>query len=318
MTKTIFKTLSVSIFIAAIFFQSNLAYAADPACTTSGGVITRDLVNSNISIDCTIRPEIQTISVRRLQLCWAKPTGPTTFAKAVVSNCSNTVFGSKTLAQQVTINEGSASPLSDITKPSANNYTWVYLELDPTIKLKSKAQWSGAMVGAAGGAGGDYCWSTNPTTLYMHGFNLGGGTFAAKCGATHNEDGSYDTTTFAMNSLTYDTFVTSAVIAQAETFLNIGPIYLYLVNSAGILIEGGGSGKTNITNGVSKIIAIWQQKVTVTAAGINKTTGLKINYLNSAAADPHSTIGEALNTVSAFVPNKFDMYISTTPATPYE
>ena len=56
----------------------------DPACTVNGTALTPAAANNR----CEFTPDTQKITFYRLDLCTSRPTGPTTSAQVVRTNCS--------------------------------------------------------------------------------------------------------------------------------------------------------------------------------------------------------------------------------------
>jgi hypothetical protein len=139
----------------------------------------------------------------------------------------------------------------------------------------------------------------------MHGFkaNSGSPTPAAECGPSENSTGHYDLTSIFVNSLTYDSFLTSNT--GSSSGYSSRPLSFYLIQSDGMLPS---SGTWNATNGITSVVIITEVSIDIT----DQTSSISLMWNNDNATDAQNEFGAALGTIAAFVPNKLD-YAVTSP-----
>ena len=116
---------------------SALTYADwNSACSTSAGITTPGATS------CGMQPTEQLVKVYKVAVCKDKPSAPTTTVAASFS-ASSTTTGCSTIYESVAgqeINFSVASKLSGATRAGVGVYTYLYMEIDPQIKIKGSVK----------------------------------------------------------------------------------------------------------------------------------------------------------------------------------
>uniref|UniRef100_UPI00260ABAF5 hypothetical protein n=1 Tax=Ramlibacter sp. TaxID=1917967 RepID=UPI00260ABAF5 len=111
--------------------------AAFPDCTVTGSGIT-----VTAGTDCNIQPDVQTVTVYKMALCTAKPSAPTAAAATSLSACS-TIFESTSATGSpvnIVLNTLASLPDGTVTKPANGTYYYLYVEVDPEVKIQATVQ----------------------------------------------------------------------------------------------------------------------------------------------------------------------------------
>ena len=104
----------------------------NPECTGNGGTITPAAANNN----CEFTPDSQKLTFFRLDLCSSRPTGPTTSAEIVRTNCST--FFKNDSGAETEVKKGIGTPIgtaSDYTALPFGNYTFGVVTMGSTFKF---------------------------------------------------------------------------------------------------------------------------------------------------------------------------------------
>ena len=104
----------------------------DPECTGNGGTITPAAANNR----CEFTPDAQKITFFRLDLCTSRPTGPTTSAQVVRTNCSTFFKNDSGAETEVVKGVGTAiGTPSDYTALPYGTYTFGIVTMGSTFKF---------------------------------------------------------------------------------------------------------------------------------------------------------------------------------------
>ena len=104
----------------------------DPECNGNGGTITPAAANNR----CEFTPDAQKITFYRLDLCTSRPTGPTTSAQVVRTNCST--FFKNDSGSETTVVKGTGTQIgtaADYTALPYGTYTFGIVTMGSTFKF---------------------------------------------------------------------------------------------------------------------------------------------------------------------------------------
>ena len=255
----------------------------DPACTVNGAALTPAAANNR----CEFTPDAQKITFFRLDLCTSRPTGPTTSAQVVRTNCSTFFKNDSGAETEVVKNVGtSIGAASDYTALPYGNYTFAIVTMGSTFKFTTSQLFDATMSDRTNSS--TTCVTKVSSLGTIYGFETRINS-AAKSNADCTAGAAAAETTIGVNTLTMDsdndcyhaiTFQGSSVNVDA-----------YLVESDLTLLNGVGAtdtdqiknGETGCTggadHGISRIIGVMPLATTIKITP--QTTGLQIKYNNT-------------------------------------
>ena len=255
----------------------------DPECTGNGGTITPAAANNR----CEFTPDTQKITFFRLDLCTSRPTGPTTSAQVVRTNCSTFFKNDNGAETQVVKNVGTAiGTASDYTALPYGNYTFAIVTMGSTFKFTTSQLFDATMSDRTNSS--TTCVTKVSSLGTIYGFENRINT-AAKSNVDCTASATAAETTIGVNTLTMDSDddCYHAVTFQG-TSVNVDA---YLVESDLTLLDGVGATDTDqIKNGVAgctggadhdiaRIIGVMPLAKTIKITP--QTTGLQIKYNNT-------------------------------------
>jgi len=255
----------------------------DPACTVNGAARTPAAANNR----CEFTPDSQKITFYRLDLCTSRPTGPTTSAQVVRTNCSTFFKNDNGAETQVVKNVGTAiGTASDYTALPYGNYTFAIVTMGSTFKFTTSQLFDATMSDRTNSS--TTCVTKVSSLGTIYGFENRINT-AAKSNVDCTASATAAETTIGVNTLTMDSDddCYHAVTFQG-TSVNVDT---YLVESDLTLLDGVGATDTDqIKNGVAgctggadhdiaRIIGVMPLATTIKITP--QTTGLQIKYNNT-------------------------------------
>ena len=286
-TRIFFTILFLS--LISITFYSTATNALDttsrndPACTINGAARTPAAADNR----CEFTPDTQKITFYRLDLCTSRPTGPTTSAQVVRTNCSTFFKNDSGAETEVVKNVGtSIGAASDYTALPYGNYTFAIVTMGSTFKFTTSQLFDATMSDRTNTS--TTCVTKVSSLGTIYGFETRINS-AAKSNADCTAGAAAAETTIGVNTLTMDsdndcyhaiTFQGSSVNVDA-----------YLVESDLTLLNGVGAtdtdqiknGETGCTggadHGISRIIGVMPLATTIKITP--QTTGLQIKYNNT-------------------------------------
>lgn len=286
-TRIFFTILFLS--LISITFYSTATNALDttsrndPACTINGAARTPAAADNR----CEFTPDTQKITFYRLDLCTSRPTGPTTSAQVVRTNCSTFFKNDSGAETEVVKNVGtSIGAASDYTALPYGNYTFAIVTMGSTFKFTTSQLFDATMSDRTNSS--TTCVTKVSSLGTIYGFETRINS-AAKSNADCTAGAAAAETTIGVNTLTMDsdndcyhaiTFQGSSVNVDA-----------YLVESDLTLLNGVGAtdtdqiknGETGCTggadHGISRIIGVMPLATTIKITP--QTTGLQIKYNNT-------------------------------------
>jgi hypothetical protein len=286
-TRIFFTILFLS--LISITFYSTATNALDttsrndPACTINGAARTPAAADNR----CEFTPDTQKITFFRLDLCTSRPTGPTTSAQVVRTNCSTFFKNDSGAETEVVKNVGtSIGAASDYTALPYGNYTFAIVTMGSTFKFTTSQLFDATMSDRTNSS--TTCVTKVSSLGTIYGFETRINS-AAKSNADCTAGAAAAETTIGVNTLTMDsdndcyhaiTFQGSSVNVDA-----------YLVESDLTLLNGVGAtdtdqiknGETGCTggadHGISRLIGVMPLATTIKITP--QTTGLQIKYNNT-------------------------------------
>ena len=286
-TRIFFTILFLS--LISITFYSTATNALDttsrndPACTINGAARTPAAADNR----CEFTPDTQKITFFRLDLCTSRPTGPTTSAQVVRTNCSTFFKNDSGAETEVVKNVGtSIGTASDYTALPYGNYTFAIVTMGSTFKFTTSQLFDATMSDRTNTS--TTCVTKVSSLGTIYGFETRINS-AAKSNADCTAGAAAAETTIGVNTLTMDsdndcyhaiTFQGSSVNVDA-----------YLVESDLTLLNWVGAtdtdqiknGETGCTggadHGISRIIGVMPLATTIKITP--QTTGLQIKYNNT-------------------------------------
>ena len=255
----------------------------DPECTGNGGTITPAAANNR----CEFTPDAQKLTFYRLDLCKSRPTGPTTSAQVVRTNCST--FFKNDSGAETTVVKGTGTQIGtakDYTALPYGSYTFAIVTMGSTFKFTTSQLFSATMSDRSNSS--TTCVTKVSSLGTIYGFENRINT-AAKSNVDCTSNATAAETTIGVNTLTMDgdDDCYHAVTFQG-THVNIDA---YLLESDLTLLDGvGGTDADQIKNGVagctggadhgiSRIIGVMPLAKAVKITP--QTTGLQIKYNNT-------------------------------------
>ena len=255
----------------------------DPECNGNGGTITPAAANNR----CEFTPDAQKITFYRLDLCTSRPTGPTTSAQVVRTNCST--FFKNDSGSETTVVKGTGTQIgtaADYTALPYGNYTFAIVTMGSTFKFTTSQLFDASMSDRSNTS--TTCVTKVSSLGTIYGFENRINT-AAKSNVDCTSGATAAETTIGVNTLTMDSDddCYHAVTFQG-TSVNIDA---YLVESDLTLLDGVGATDTDqIKNGVAgctggadhditRIIGVMPLAKTIKITP--QTSGLQIKYNNT-------------------------------------
>ena len=276
--------ISVTFYSTAINAQpQDTTSRTDPACTVNGAARTPAAANNR----CEFTPDSQKITFYRLDLCTSRPTGPTTSAQVVRTNCSTFFKNDNGAETQVVKNVGTAiGKASDYTALPYGNYTFAIVTMGSTFKFTTSQLFDATMSDRTNSS--TTCVTKVSSLGTIYGFENRINT-AAKSNVDCTASATAAETTIGVNTLTMDSDddCYHAVTFQG-TSVNVDA---YLVESDLTLLDGVGATDTDqIKNGVAgctggadhditRIIGVMPLAKTIKITP--QTSGLQIKYNNT-------------------------------------
>ena len=237
--------ISVTFYSTAINAQpQDTTSRTDPACTVNGAARTPAAANNR----CEFTPDSQKITFYRLDLCTSRPTGPTTSAQVVRTNCSTFFKNDNGAETQVVKNVGTAiGTASDYTALPYGNYTFAIVTMGSTFKFTTSQLFDATMSDRTNSS--TTCVTKVSSLGTIYGFENRINT-AAKSNVDCTASATAAETTIGVNTLTMDSDddCYHAVTFQG-TSVNVDA---YLLESDLTLLDGVGATDTDqIKNGVA-------------------------------------------------------------------
>ena len=276
--------ISVTFYSTAINAQpQDTTSRTDPACTVNGAARTPAAANNR----CEFTPDSQKITFYRLDLCTSRPTGPTTSAQVVRTNCST--FFKNDSGSETTVVKGTGTQIgtaADYTALPYGNYTFAIVTMGSTFKFTTSQLFDATMSDRSNTS--TTCVTKVSSLGTIYGFENRINT-AAKSNVDCTSGATAAETTIGVNTLTMDSDddCYHAVTFQG-TSVNIDA---YLVESDLTLLDGVGATDTDqIKNGIAgctggadhdiaRIIGVMPLATTMKITP--QTTGLQIKYNNT-------------------------------------
>ena len=286
-TRIFFTILFLS--LISITFYSTATNALDttsrndPACTINGAARTPAAADNR----CEFTPDTQKITFFRLDLCTSRPTGPTTSAQVVRTNCSTFFKNDSGAETEVVKNVGtSIGAASDYTALPYGNYTFAIVTMGSTFKFTTSQLFDATMSDRTNSS--TTCVTKVSSLGTIYGFETRINS-AAKSNADCTAGAAAAETTIGVNTLTMDSDndCYHAITFQG-TSVNVDA---YLLESDLTLLNGVGAtdtdqiknGETGCTggadHGISRIIGVMPLATTIKITP--QTTGLQIKYNNT-------------------------------------
>ena len=283
--------------------------AAFPDCTVTGSGIT-----VTAGTDCNIQPDVQTVTVYKMALCTAKPSAPTAAAATSLSACS-TIFESTSATGSpvnIVLNTLASLPNGTVTKPANGTYNYLYVEVDPEVKIQASVQFSSAMGDANGVTTGAYCWSKAETTYNFSNNFSGPFPAATECGASAPSGTSVGATSSLYNSLMDDSGIGSGT-GFTNSFVNLpttaggaSTLDAYVLDTNGKLLT---TQTVNSIGGAKRVVGI----MTLPSGGVtvtDATSSIVLGYNNSKGAQISTQSGVTPTRVTKFGNGPFDMTVT--------
>jgi hypothetical protein len=272
---SLFLALLIVLLISLTQTSNAVDVTRDEECSTTATKIT----NTYTTGACETQPTSQKIKFYNAYFCKSIPSAPTTAATTgyTAAGCVN-VFNNDA-GSEVSVQKGIGTPIAgNINFPANGNYSYVAIELSPTVKYTANIAFNTSTYCSSGTITGDtcsnnYCW-TNGSTFYQwdQGATRAGGTgsvdiqHGATCGTSA---GSATEIAITLNSIDLGTFLNNATFSGTGGSTNV-----YLLSSSNLLI---GTGSKNVSNDVAKILAIMPATLKVT----DESNDIKVNYNNT-------------------------------------
>lgn len=264
----IYKLLFGTILLTLLSTTS--AYAQ--YCTNTGSSSSAPISETS---DCLTQPDTQQVTFYKIALCTVAPTAPTTSVAIGTSTC-NTIFSSASgalasIQKNLTVNLNGT-----YTKPNAGTYQYLYMEIDPVMKIQKTAYFTGSRSNTDLSSSGTKCWSLVQTT---YAYSSGATPVSTTCGSN-----SASTTGLGLTSVVNNTLDGASGFVTSRTFSAMSPapssVVAYLVNSAYKTPTNPGA-NTPVTGG--RIVAYTQlsSPLVLNEKNASLVSGINIGYENS-------------------------------------
>ncbi len=294
-----------------LFFLAGSIDDVFPACSVTNGIVTAPDPGN----DCNIQPAVQTVTVYKMALCVAKPSAPTVLAAASLTGCSTIFESTSATGSPVDIdpNVVASLPNGTVTKPANGTYNYLYVELDPEVKIKASVRFASAIGDSNGFTTGAYCWSTGATT-YNFSNNLSGSMpQATACGSSAPGAGSVSATSSLYNSAFNDvlyppgTGFVYSFVNLPTTAGGLKTMDAYLINADGKIPNTQTVNTMGDVKRVSGILTLPAPGMTVSDA----TTKIVLGYNNSKGAQIATQAGPlSTRRLTKFGNGPFDMTVT--------
>ena len=256
----------------------------DPACTVNGAALTPAAANNR----CEFTPDAQKITFFRLDLCTSRPTGPTTSAQVVRTNCSTFFKNDSGAETEVVKNVGtSIGTASDYTALPYGTYTFGIVTMGSTFKFTTSQLFDATMSDRTNSS--TTCVTKVSSLGTIYGFENRINT-AAKSNVDCTASATAAETTIGVNTLTMESGTNDCYHAITFQGSSVN-VDAYLLESDLTLLNGVGATDTDqIKNGVAgctggadhdiaRIIGVMPLATTIKITP--QTTGLQIKYNNT-------------------------------------
>ena len=259
------------------------ASRTNPKCTVNGAAITPAAANNR----CEFTPDAQKMTFFRLDLCTSRPTGPTTSAQVVRTNCSTFFKNDSGAETEVIKGVGTAiGTASDYTALPYGTYTFGIVTFGSTFKFTTSQLFDATMSDRSNTSTTCVTKVSSLGTIYGFENRISN---AAKSNVNCTADATAAETTIGVNTLTMDS---SNDCFHAVTFQGTDVnIDAYLLESDLTLLDGvGATDADQIKNGVAgctggadhgieRIIGVMPLATPMKITP--QTTGLQIKYNNT-------------------------------------
>lgn len=274
--------LTMSVFLC----ESSNAFTT---CATTGSSTTNRISETS---DCYTQPDVQQITFYKIAFCKSQPTAPTTSTAVDTSSCS-TVF-QNTGGSTINIQKGSTVNLTgSFTRPPNGTYSYVYVEISPTMKTKKTAYFVGNRTGTDGGVG-TKCWSLLGNTYGYNTVNP----VVTSCAADGATTTGLDLTTIYNNTLNGASgYVNTATFPTTYG----GNLTAYLVDSANKLVA---TTARDSMGTISKIIGVLPETINLTHQ--ERVSLIEMKYANATG----TSVSMGGGTVAQFSGGPFDIYFA--------
>ena len=285
------------ILLTSTFYPTN-SNALDPSTTLSNndtdrnreclGNATRPLQLPGTT-NCELTPDEQKITFLRLDLCTAKPTGPTVSTTVDRSNCST--FFKNDSGAEVSVQKGVGTSIgtsSDYSAVPHGTYTYGLVTMSNVFKYTSSVTFAGTMKGFNESSGSTTCvtrpGSVSPVYGFSNGLSTAEGNVTCAEGAVASEI-SIGVNTLTMNgnhcrhlvNFTGTNGIVSAYGLEADDTLVTG---VGVSPNGTDEIRNGETGCVHSTdNGISKILGIMEFGSPLVIGP--RTAGIQISYNNT-------------------------------------
>ena len=243
--------------------------------------------------NCELTPDVQKLTFLRLDLCTAKPTGPTVSATVDRTNCST--FFKNDSGAEVSVQKGVGTSIgtsSDYSAVPHGTYTYGVVTMSNVFKYTSSVTFTDIMKDFNENTGSTTCvtrpGSVSPVYGFSNGLSFAEGNVTCAEGAVASEI-SIGVNTLTMNKVgnhcrhlvnfTGTNGIVSAYGLEADDTLVTG-VGDTTVGNARDEIRNGATGCTHSTdNGISKILGIMEFGSPLVIGP--RTAGIQISYNNT-------------------------------------
>jgi hypothetical protein len=287
------------VLLASTFYPTN-SNALDPGTTLSNndtdrnreclGNATRPLQLPGTT-NCELTPDEQKLTFLRLDLCTAKPTGPTVSATVDRSNCST--FFKNDSGAEVSVQKGVGTSIgtsSDYSAVPHGTYTYGVVTMSNVFKYTSSVTFAGTMKGFNESSGSTTCvtrpGSVSPVYGFSNGLSTAEGNVTCAEGAVASEI-SIGVNTLTMNgnncrhlvNFTGTNGIVSAYGLEADDTLVTGVGNTKIGNARDEIANGTTGCIHSTDNGISKILGIMEFGSPLVIGP--RTAGIQISYNNT-------------------------------------
>jgi hypothetical protein len=241
--------------------------------------------------NCELTPDEQKLTFLRLDLCTAKPTGPTVSATVDRSNCST--FFKNDSGAEVSVQKGVGTSIgtsSDYSAVPHGTYTYGIVTMSNVFKYTSSVTFAGTMKGFNESSGSTTCvtrpGSVSPVYGFSNGLSTAEGNVTCAEGAVASEI-SIGINTLTMNgnncrhlvNFTGTNGIVSAYALEADDTLVTGVGNTKIGNARDEIANGTTGCIHSTDNGISKILGIMEFGSPLVIGP--RTAGIQISYNNT-------------------------------------
>jgi hypothetical protein len=248
------KKLIFSFVLLLLSIIMKPAFAQFTQCSTTGASQGSPISNTT---DCFTQPDIQQVTFYKIALCRAQPVAPTALTPINTSSCTTVLENASgstiNIQRNVLVNL-----VGQTTKPENGVYSYLYIEIDPVMKVQKTAYFSTVRNNTNSSSSGTKCWSL-PVNTYA---NSGGSNpVATSCAADNATTSGIGLTSIINNSLDGGSgFVGTRVFPTTN-----GPsLTAHLIDSTGKI----GTAGVNSLGTVTKIAAYMPQSINMTQSNL--------------------------------------------------